>query len=91
MEDKTMRKANGMFLLLVLLAGTTWAQSKAPSVVIVQRSQTDKPAAPGKSEAATAAEYLENQILKKILDQYRCVKAATDRDLKALLDWDPVP
>jgi hypothetical protein len=89
-EGKIMRKAFVMFLLLPLLAGVTWGQSKGPSVVIVQKSQTDKPAGPGQtsSDANAVAHFLEDQIAIRLQEQQPCVNAITDRDASALLDWE---
>ena len=85
-----MRTGCIVFLLLTLLAGITWGQGKAPSVVIVQKSQTDKPAAPGQAsdEATAVAHWLEDQIAIQLQEQQPCVNAMTDRDVGALLDWE---
>lgn len=84
------RKIYAIVLLFAITAGTIWAQGRGPAVVIVQRSQTDRPAVPGQAsdEATAVAHYLETQVAIQIQDRFPCASAITDQDARALLDWE---
>lgn len=84
-----MRKANLTVLLLLLVSVAAQAQRARPSVLIVSKSQTDRPAAPGQAsdEATAVARYLQDRVAIEIQEQYPCANATTDRDLRALLEW----
>ena len=83
-----MNKVYAIVMLLTVCAATAWAQSAAPSVLIVQRP--DKPGQNGqKSEqAATVAGWLVEKLEKAIHDKYSCVDLTDDQTVGAVLKFE---